>query len=1572
MNSMSEQTPSEKPSRLAKWLQPTLAALLLGLVLFKVVPLLASTSDYTMAQSPMYLGGNEPPLMMMVMSRDEQLFNRAYSDYTDLNDDGTLYTTYTDSFDYSGYFDPNLCYAYSSAVFKATAAATGTYSHQCSSAWSGNFLNWVTMSRLDLLRWVLYGGKRSTDTVTSSGSYQVVLERSYIPNDGHAWVKVYSGTDISKYTPLSSTSSFCNASFSTSGAPQLRVATGTYTEWAATSTTQCMIYGQSGSAATKSDVPTASTDYTVRVDVCGNSSSTLRESFCRSYSDGTYTYYRPAGLLQQYGESGKLRFGMISGSYDLPRAGGVLRRNIGRFAGNSSSGYCASGDEVNTQNGRFCYLISTTSGSEGIVKTLDNFKLTQWSGTTWSDCNNIGILNRSGYASGAGNGWLNDPGSSSGYSCNGWGNPLAEMYAEALKYIAGGTKTAGFNSSTSADSALGLPVGLSWTDPYVAGGYSYCSTCSVLILSSGLPSFDWDSIPTVTGASGSNVLGTDAVSATNAVGANEGVNGSKVFVGRDVSQSTTLTTIYADLCQSTTLTGLGYALGICPDSPPTEGSYRTAGLAYKAATKDLRPDLVSGQGKSSSYYNSVKTYAVQMAESLPSFKIPVGSSSITLSPICQGSLVTSPTSTATSLRTCSLINLSVGKTASTVSPYYVYGRDLAYDSSGNLVAGSYKMVFDNNLWGNDHDNDVVTVITFCVGSYCSKTGTNTTDGSSTYSGYDICWRASSSGICGSTGKPAVSSSQVLVRVELLSAYAGTGLRAGFTVTGSDSDGNKIDLLRPGNTDGSYISSSSSQYSSWTVPQVYRFSASGSSASMLNNPLWYAAKYGDFTDSNGNGLPDEGEWDSEQSGTPDGYFLAHNPSKLKARLKDIFESATNSSVSVSGQTSSNVVDSNTFSVAASFSVGSDNDWTGDVVATSSSTETKLWSAATKLDGMTWSSRTIFTAVTPTIVNSSTGAVTSAVSAGALTAANVPGTSTKAKMAALGLNSASADTSGWLGSTSVDTLLNYLKGQTNSTLRTRSSLLGDIVNSSAAIALTTDDYGWYSAWVGGTYATLASKYKTFLTSKSSTTPAVYVGANDGMLHAFNATTGSTGGSELFAFAPYSARQHLGELANPDYSHRYYVDGPVSLGDAYYSNAWHTVVVGSTGAGGADTTDAGTLPQGSVFALDVTNPASVSSSSVLWELSGQNDSDLGQVTGSALIVPLNIGGSVRFVAVFGNGVNSVNGNPVLYVVDIATGAVLKKLAPSSATYGGKNGIINIAAAALNNSNGLADTLYAGDLRGNLWKFDLSSSTVSSWAVAFSGAPLFQAIRTVSGVSTEQPITGGLVLKSADGGGMMVYFGTGRYFASGDVSNTGVQSLYGIRDNLSTAISGRSLLQQQTLTSTTSSVTGYSVRNVSSSTINYATQRGWYIDLAVDGSASGERFIGTPYLLSGKVYFVTYAPTIGGDCSGGGENWEYALSLTNGAGALEGITTSDGTSICSGNCGGVKLSSSNSGSSSSTTKSVAPITSLSLIRTSSDTSSSTTRSTGICTMEITVSGNSTGVYVTTPCGRQSWRQLR
>ena len=193
-------------------------AFIFGLVLATLSSLAGAVVD--IAQKPVFL--NPPdPRMMLVMSRDHQLSMKAYNDYSDLNGDGVIDRTYTDTVEYYGYFDPERCYSYNSGSggrFEPDVAATGTNDHECSGEWSGNFLNWASMTRMDVLRKVLYGGYRSTDNATTTLVGDTVLERAMLPNDVHAFAKIYTGSDVNKFTPYSYASiSICNVTPATTG-----------------------------------------------------------------------------------------------------------------------------------------------------------------------------------------------------------------------------------------------------------------------------------------------------------------------------------------------------------------------------------------------------------------------------------------------------------------------------------------------------------------------------------------------------------------------------------------------------------------------------------------------------------------------------------------------------------------------------------------------------------------------------------------------------------------------------------------------------------------------------------------------------------------------------------------------------------------------------------------------------------------------------------------------------------------------------------------------------------------------------------------------------------------------------------------------------------------------------------------------------------------------------------------------------------------------------------------------------------------------------------------------------------
>jgi type IV pilus assembly protein PilY1 len=1543
------------------WFRLSVVVLLVTLLVTRSVDLTAGSNDYDVSQVPLFSGQSDPPLMMLVMSRDEQLFNKAYTDYTDLNGDGLLDITYQDAFDYAGYFDSKLCYSYGTGRFKATGPATG---HSCSGQtgrWSGNFLNWVTMSRLDVLRFVLYGGQRSTDDTTT------VLERANIPSDLHAWVKVYSGSDIGNYAPLTGVQSFCNTSTSSTGAPFMRVKSGNWSEWAATALQQCTVGNDNPDRPTGVD-----STYTVRVEVCdpAGAAANRRESFCQKYSSGTTDSYKPVGLLQTYGETGRLRFGMVSGSYSKPRSGGVLRRNIGKLAGNSGTNTgCIAGDEVDLSNGRFC---NQTDNAEGIINTLSRFKLTQWNySSVWNDCNNWGYLNRQGYPD-AGQGALNNPGTGTN-NCSAWGNPLAEMYAEALRYVAGETTATG--NFTGGTDLTGLPSTLTWLDPYRAtaqGGNSFCATCNILVMSSGLPSFDSDEVPGVPRIAG-------AATATDGLGTDENINGN-YMIGRVVANQAELAVgnsvnTHEDICTAKPLSELSKARGMCPDVPSIEGSYLMSGLAFQAKITDMRPGL---QSKPASYKNTVTTYAVAMAENLPKFDIPIGDGKITLSPLCQanksGSALINGGNQDRNWRTCFLGSVGVGAKTSAVSPSHVYGRALT--ANGN--AGSFSLVWEDSLWGNDHDNDVVSMMTYCVGATCDA---NTNPKNTGYTGKDICWR-SDSPVCAG-GSPNVAANEVLVRIENLSAYAGNAMMTGFAVTGSNNDGVYRLALRPGSSDGSILTVTADPRADWYKPKVMKFTVGTSNAKLLESPLWYAAKYGGFKDANGNNKPDPGEWDKRVAGTPDNYFLARDPSKLKSELDRIFAEAAGNKAPTGGAGGGARITGNSFTLEATYELTdkSVNDWIGNVrgvqVNPDGSAGNEIWSAAAKLPPAS-SRDNIFMVTVPTEIRAD-GTVRTPATSRTFTGNNIPGGTREAKLAAMGMTIIPT----WFRSTyTVNNLVAYIKGDhanergtggdPNKTLRNRSSALGDIINSTPEIASPRDDYG-YDSWASFTTVDwkreLGESYKDYLEDKASRDPVIYVGANDGMLHAFNAKNDTTGGTELFGFIPSGSLDHLASLADPNLLHRYYVDGAITTSDVPSTSTgnWRTLLVGATGAGGK-----------SVFGLNVSNPGGFTANDALWELSGSTINDLGMVMGKPIIVPIKgSSGRPRWVAIFGNGVNSDSGAPVLFVVDANDGTVLSRLKPTGADYAVRNGLMSVAPVALTNNDGIVDTVYGGDLQGNVWKFNLSETNPDNWSVAYSGEPLFTAkIGTVA-----QPITGGIEVTSGPSGGVSILFGTGRYFAVGDntvSNNPPVQSLYGIWDNQSNdRITGRDMLVEQTISNVATSG-GYDTRDVSNNLVTYGTKRGWYIDLKVGTSGKGERFIGTPRIQNGKVIFTTYEGVDTTCSAGGGINWLYALNLLTGAGGMSGVSNSrGGNPVCTGECGAISLNKDgkNMPPVKDTNVFVPPTPTLEELQALCDPTTPGCLQQRInakmCTFVLRAPG-ADPLYLPRPCGRQSWRQVR
>ena len=448
------------------------------------------------------------------------------------------------------------------------------------------------------------------------------------------------------------------------------------------------------------------------------------------------------------------------------------------------------------------------------------------------------------------------------------------------------------------------------------------------------------------------------------------------------------------------------------------------------------------------------------------------------------------------------------------------------------------------------------------------------------------------------------------------------------------------------------------------------------------------------------------------------------------------------------------------------------------------------------------------------------------------------------------------------------LDYLRGDAamespNGAFRARSTRLGDIINSDPTY-VGQQNFGF--DLLPGSEGT---SYKTFRKSAGykNRTPMVYVAANDGMLHGFEVSTGE----ELFAYMPNAVFPELTYLTNPSFntSHRLINDGSPWALDAYLGGSWKTILLGSLGGGGKG-----------VYALDVTDPESFGAGDVMWEFTSASDSNMGVAIPQSTIARMYSG---NWAAIVSNGYNS-GGNAVLFILDLETGAKLKEI---DTGVGGENGLSSATPVDVDGDR-IVDYIYAGDLLGNMWKFDVTSSNPANWAVAFSGAPLYTACSADPCTSlNRQPITAPPEVGLSPPAGYFVYFGTGRYFAVGDnAAGTGANSIYAIRDTNEKGTAspvlpgaGRSTLVQQSVLGDASGRTidfdGY-VERVRLTTNNAITDAddGWFMDLPL----SGERQISSPILRGGKLIFTTIVPS-GDSCSAGGDSWFMELNALSGS---------------------------------------------------------------------------------------------
>ncbi|MGJ7541796.1 pilus assembly protein [Variovorax sp. LT1R16] len=660
--------------------------------------------------------------------------------------------------------------------------------------------------------------------------------------------------------------------------------------------------------------------------------------------------------------------------------------------------------------------------------------------------------------------------------------------------------------------------------------------------------------------------------------------------------------------------------------------------------------------------------------------------------------------------------------------------------------------------------------------------------------------------------------------------------------------------------------------------------------------YLAAKYGAFDDRNQDGNPfvtasgvggeervSNAEWqsgvDDDGFPKPRGYFLASRPQEMIAAIREIFRSAAAPSGTTAGGAiaSHHVARSGTQLYIPQFDSST---WSGSLLAyplhydaasgAVSKGATPIWNAGERLTGHPEAvppvaardpaSRRIFT-------QRSTGQ-------GAEFLWEALSADAPLRAALDRVPDSQMDERDGLGEARVA----YLRGDRRreghgsaGVFRMRDSVMGDIVNAAPL-------------QVGAPSAALQGPaYADFLVANRARRQAVYVGANDGMLHAFAADDGS----ELFAYVPRAVFDRLGAYASPAYVHQPYVDGSPVAGEVLGTDGqWKTMLVSGMGGGARG-----------VFALDVSTPERFAASQVRWEFSGADDADMGHVTQAPRLLKFRTtaarngkAATYRWFAVVPSGFNNANasraGALFLLSLDKAPGEPWvmgsnyhKVLLPAPVDTTRVNALGPVGDYA--GADRATRWLYAGDTQGNLWKFDFANDApwTAANALALSGAPLMVA-QDAAGL--RQPITVPPEVGVGPNGGAILLFGTGKWVEADDVGSRGVQSIYAVHDN-GQAIPGggaRTQLQSRRVTSEGDRfrVTGdaFAYGRYSDKT---AQRRGWYFDLP-NAEDQGERLVSRMVLSDGQLFFNTLIPQAS-TCSAGGGGHHCAVEAMTGLSA-------------------------------------------------------------------------------------------
>lgn len=1550
-----------------------------------------SMNSYT--AHPPFINKAVPPAVMLMMTKDHRLFFKGYNDIVDLDNgkpggDAAVDITYKDNIDYVGYFDSKKCYDFGNGTtgFGGTGrfnpgtgvagVGGGTYGHACSGNWSGNFMNWATMARIDIIRRVLYGGKRIVDnpgssTVPMSGNNGLtVLGRTITPRDAHSWAKVYEAADVASFVPVGMTATIaprtipsitiCNTNSAAGETVGYMMAiAGYFPNAASTEVTQCS--PGAGSFVAGNVIQT----YRVAVKVCDWTVGL--EANCDAYLDDNtpivaasqnkYTY-KPQGLLQRMavnsnGSAGTrddtitMRFGLISGSYERNFSGGVLR----------SKPTDLYGQEINRRTGQ---ILSTSK----VIKTIDMFRVV---GYDFTDNN---------YSAGGNDGNCQvDGGIPTEGNCKSWGEPFAEMFYEAIRYFRGlaatGDATTQFYKTSGSGpdndiTSFAMGVGADGTfasttfpiesntgygDPYITAPVicEYCAKPFVLMFGDAFPSHDSDQLPGVQNWSSAPGRVTPTTNDT-------GISMATLLSNAQMDTLDPITSVVIgevnggaanSVCSAKATTTFFNIRGLCPEEPNKYGSYYLPMLAHYAKITDLRGAL--GNDTSNLVKQNITTYAVVASAPVPILEFTVGGNKVQLTSAfhsgCPAATGSAPPTDANRYDGCTTAgqgawasSAGTGGNKGQLVSFEVCANDadriLEFGAPNNYTS-CYEIMWDDATYGGDYDLDIRYRLYVKTGLTTITVKTKpiyASSGNGNWAGFYING-VSAAGHSATTPAPATLNNILTGSGEYYDIRCGGGMPA---------SGGGTSCQRY-NTAGAWTQDTTAPYPNIWVERT--FTVNGSNAGLLKDPLWYASKYGGFKDSDavlttGYDVPDKtAEWDANADGLPDTYFFAQNPLELEGKLASAFaailnqtSSGTAASVLSSSTTGEGAVYQSYFYPTqfqgereikyAGYTQGlfidaegnlredtiKDNalvlnedriivqrydaakdqlvidiyidangdgkadfnkdtslppDGIPDVAVCSDPPHScnnlmadivPIWEGGRNLALMSPASRKIFTWVDLNNNRLADPALTPPSGAAAEEYILFDSTNLSKLSGYLNLSGAPA-------AYTAANIIDFIRGTQVTGLRDRMLTVKDSSGTPVSAVWKLGDSVYSTPAIVGApkqrYDLLYgdSDYALFYNLYKNRRQVGYLGANDGMMHAFNVgfshegdnpatpakiehgwysnatTTDGRGvniGDELWGFIPQEVLPHLRWLADPTYTHVYYVDlkprvvdARVFTPDAEHPGGWGTILIGGLRMGGSCgncTTqgtpmtfaanfnnvagvDAARTFLSSYFVLDVTNPDKVPT--LLWSFSDQNLGFTTSVPTIARVSPLSDsntdGANEEWFMVVGSGPTSydagVGQTARIFAVNIkdriasTAAGVVTEFDASGGGASPPNSFVGDLAAFDRDLDFRTDVIFGGKaINAAPWEGKLIRLTTGCWNESAAvcntnpglwGVPsgtvgvqapseiLYQFLDGGGATSTLGPITSSVSVTVDQTGNTWVFAGTGRYFTQ--TSGTG-----------------------------------------------------------------------------------------------------------------------------------------------------------------------------------------------------------